>query len=106
MSEHSVSKKELILFLVVTFGFTAIMGIAMAFTYPKYKVDAFPLVQMCYPATGAMIALLLNKNKRKELPIKFYGVYLFFTITLVLYILVEIFIFHKIQVGMWNTIPS
>lgn len=95
MFEHSVSKKELILFLVVTFGFTAIMGIAMAFTYPKYKVDAFPLVQMCYPATGVMIALLLNKNKRKELPIKFYGVYLFFTITLVLYILVEIFIFHK-----------
>lgn len=95
MSEHSVSKKELILFLVVTFGVTAVMGIAMAFAYPKYKVDAFPLVQMCYPATGVMIALLLNKNKRKELPIKFYGVYLFFTITLVLYILVQIFIFHK-----------
>ncbi len=95
MSEHSVSKRELILFLVVTFGFTAVMGIAMAFAYSKYKIDAFPLVQMCYPATGVMMALLLNKNKRKELPIKFYGAYLFFTITLVLYILAEIFIFHK-----------
>nr|WP_236900251.1 MULTISPECIES: hypothetical protein [Clostridium] len=94
MSEHSVSKKEFVLFLIVTFGFTAVMGIAMAFTYPK-KVDAFPLAQMCYPATGVMIALLLNRKRRKELAIKFYGAYLFFTITLVLYILVQIFIFHK-----------
>ncbi|MCC5427122.1 CPBP family intramembrane metalloprotease [Clostridium botulinum] len=109
MSEHSVSKKELILFLLVTFGFTAVMGIAMAFAYSKYKVDAFPLAQMCYPATGVMIALLLNKKRRKELPIKFYGTYLFFTITLVLYILVQIFIFHKDPGGYveyWTIIGS
>ncbi|WP_097027349.1 CPBP family intramembrane glutamic endopeptidase [Clostridium peptidivorans] len=95
MSEYSVSNKELIIFFVVTFGFTIGMGIIMAFTYTKYSMHGFAQVQMYYPAIGVMTALLLNNERRKELPMKFYGVYLFLTITSVFFLLVEIFIFHK-----------
>ncbi|WP_045521237.1 CPBP family intramembrane glutamic endopeptidase [Clostridium sporogenes] len=109
MSERSISNKDLTLFLLITFGFTIVMGIAMAFAYNKYTVDAFPLVQMYYPAMGVIIALLLNKKRRKDLPIKFYGTYLFFTITSVLYLLIQIFVFQKDPGGYmeyWTVIGS
>lgn len=95
MSEYSVSNKELISFFLVTFGLTIGMGVIMAFTYTKYPMQSFAQVQMYYPAIGVMTAFLLNNKRRKELPMKFYGVYLFLTITSALFLLVEILIFHK-----------
>ncbi|WP_097026717.1 CPBP family intramembrane glutamic endopeptidase [Clostridium peptidivorans] len=95
MSEYSISNKDLTIFLVVTFGLTIGMGIVMGFAYTKYPVDSFGVIQMYYPAIGVMMALLLNKERRKKLPMKFYGAYLFFTITSVLFLLAEVFVFHK-----------
>ncbi|WP_027625149.1 CPBP family intramembrane glutamic endopeptidase [Clostridium lundense] len=95
MLEHNISNKDLTIFLLVTFGLTTGMGIAMAFVYTKYTMGVFSKAQAYYPAIGVMIALLLNKEKRKKLPMKFYGSYLFFTITSILFLLVEIFVFHK-----------
>ena len=95
MTEYNFSNKELFIFFIVTFGLTISMGIAMGFAYNKYPVDSFASVQMYYPAIGVMTALLLNKERRKKLPMKFYGTYLFFTITSILILLVGIFVFHK-----------
>ena len=95
MAEYNFSNKELFIFLLVTFGLTIGMGIAMGFAYTKYPVDSFGLTQMYYPSIGVMTALLLNKERRKNLPMKFYGTYLFFTITSILVLLIDIFVFHK-----------
>ncbi|MBM7870397.1 membrane-bound ClpP family serine protease [Clostridium pascui] len=100
MPEYSISNKDLTTFLLVTFGFTIGMGCAMAFAYTKYPVSAFGIIQMYYPAIGVMAALLLNNQKRKTLPIKFYGAYLFFTVISVFFLLAEVFVFHK-DLGMY-----
>ncbi|MDU5080304.1 type II CAAX endopeptidase family protein [uncultured Tissierella sp.] len=95
MGKYNVSNRDLILFLGITFGLTAIMGIAMGLAYPTYSVDSFPLTQMYYPALGVMVTLLLNKKWRKELPKNFFLTYLFFALTSIVYLLVKIFGFNQ-----------
>lgn len=111
MSEYNFSNKELFTFFLVNFGLTIGMGIVMGFAYTKYNynVDSFAVVQMYYPTISVITALLLNKEKHKKLPMKFYGAYLFFTITSVLFLLAEIFVFHKdsgMYMGIWIMIGS
>ncbi|MBU5313963.1 CPBP family intramembrane metalloprotease [Tissierella carlieri] len=109
MGKYNVSNRDLILFLGITFGLTVIMGIAMRLAYPTYSVDSFPLVQMNYPAIGVMAALLLNKKWRNELPKNFFKTYLFITITLIIYLLVEVFVFHQnpdIHLEIWIMLGS
>jgi membrane protease YdiL (CAAX protease family) len=95
LGKYNISNRDLILFLEITFGLTAIMGIAMGFAYPTYSVDSFPLTQMYYPALGVMVTLLLNKKWRKKLPKNFFLTYLFFTITSIIYLLIKIFGFNQ-----------
>ncbi|MDR7855706.1 type II CAAX endopeptidase family protein [Tissierella sp.] len=95
MEKYKVSNKDLILFITITFVLTILMGFAMGAAYTRASVDSFPLVQMYYPAIGAMVTLLLNKRLRKELPKNFFSIFLFFTITSILYLLFSIFILHK-----------
>ncbi len=109
MSKYSISNKDIIIFFVVTFSFTIVMGIAMALAHTEYQVDSFSVLQMCYPAIGVMIALLLNKERRKELPIKFFRTYLFFPFTSIFYFLVQIFIFNqdpRMNLELWLIIGS
>ncbi|WP_251862260.1 type II CAAX endopeptidase family protein [Clostridium sp. Marseille-Q2269] len=109
MSEHNISKRELILFFIINFGLVVIMGIFMAFAYGKSSVDAFPLVQMYYPATGVIMSLLLNKSLGKKLPLKFFYTFLFFTITSILFLLVMTLGFHKdpnIPLLLWCSLES
>ncbi|WP_027623734.1 CPBP family intramembrane glutamic endopeptidase [Clostridium lundense] len=95
MSEYNFSNKDLFIFFAVTFGLTIGMGIVMGFAYTKYPLDSFTLTQAYYPSIGVMTALLLNKERRKNLPMKFYGTYLFFTITSILVLLIDIYVLHK-----------
>lgn len=95
MAKYKVSNRDLILFLTITFGITIIMGIVMGIAFNKSSVDSFPLVQMYYPAMGVMITLLLNKKSKKELPKNFFSIYLFFTITSIIYLLLSVFVLHN-----------
>lgn len=95
MSEYSISKKDLIAFFMVTFGLTIGMGFVMALVYPKYTGYVFTQLQMYYPTIGVITAMLLNNEKRKRLPMKFYGTYLFFTITSIVFLLTQIFVIHE-----------
>ncbi|MBU5256591.1 CPBP family intramembrane glutamic endopeptidase [Tissierella praeacuta] len=109
MGKYNVSNRDLVLFLIITFGLTSIMGIAMGLGYPTYSVDSFPLTQMYYPALGVMGALLLNKKWRKELPKKFFLTYLFFTITSIIYLLVRVFGFNQsanVHLEIWLMVGS
>lgn len=94
MKKYSVSNKDLLIFFVVTFGITALMGFAMSFVFSNYSVGAFPLVQMFYPALGAMIALLLNKNSRNNVPKKFFITFIAFAFFSIAYTLIKLFVFN------------
>lgn len=94
MKVYVISKRDVIIFFIVTFGLTILMGIAMSMIYTEHPIDFFVLLQMYYPAMGVMIALMSNKERRKELPMKFFGTYLFFSITSVLYLILQTFIFN------------
>lgn len=95
LGKYSISNKDLVVFLVITFGLTIFMGLAMAIAYPTYPVDSFPLVQMYYPAFGAMVALLLNKELRNKLPKNFFKAYIFLVSISVLFLLSMLFIFDQ-----------
>lgn len=95
MNKYKFSNKDLSIFFIVTFGLTAIMGFAMAFTYPSKLVESFPVMQMLLPALGAMIALLLNKEKRALRPKKFFGVYIILAIIFIAYTIIQVSIFQK-----------
>lgn len=95
MNKYKISNRDLIVFFIVTFGLTILMGIAMALSYSTYSVDSFPLVQMYYPALGVMVALLLNKELSNKIPKKFFQVYIFFVVSSIICLLIMLFIFHK-----------
>lgn len=81
------------MFFVVTFGLTTLMGLAMSIIYPTISVGAFPLVQMYYPALGAMVALLLNKKLRSKVPKKFFFTFITFVTISIAYMLIKLFVF-------------
>lgn len=107
MKKYSFSNRELISFLVITFGVTIIMGFVMEYAYNKYSMESFPLVQMYYPSMGAMLALLLNKERSKKIPSKFFKTYLFFALSSIIYLLASIFVLHNnpdLYLAYWLTI--
>jgi membrane protease YdiL (CAAX protease family) len=93
LRKYNVSNKDLLMFLVITFGLTALMCFAMSIIYPTNSVGAFPLVQMFYPALGVMGALLLNKNSRNNVPKKFFITFIAFATLSIAYILIRLFVF-------------
>lgn len=95
MTNYNISKRDLTVFFIVTFGLTISMGIIMSIAYPSYPIDAFPVLQMYYPAFGVMVALLLNKELRGKLPTKFFIFYIFFVITSIIYLLIVTFIIKQ-----------
>ncbi len=84
-------KGNIIVFFIVCFGMTALMGFLMAFAYSKGPVGAFPLLQMYYPAMGVMLAFLCNKEIRSRAPKKFFGVFLIFSMVSVIVISIQTF---------------
>lgn len=109
IEKYTISNRELISFLGITFGITTIMGIAMGFVYTNSSASSFPLVQMYYPAIGVIIALLLYKEKNKEQPNLFFKTYLFFSISSIIYLLVSSLILHNdsnTHLQTWLTVGS
>lgn len=104
MTKYRFSNKELLLFFLVTFGLTVLMGIAMGYAYSKGLVEAFVLLQMYYPAIGVMIALFLTKERRQEVPTKFFISFLFFSIISIIYVLYKTFMLNEDPVSNINGI--
>jgi len=70
------------------------MGFLMSLVFSTNSVGAFPLVQMFYPALGAMVALLLNKNLRNNVPKKFFITFNSFAFFSIAYTLIKLFVFE------------
>lgn len=73
-------KKEVTMFLTITFVITAIMGIAMFFilkTNSGIKADNFALLQMLYPALATIIVQIrYNKDNISKDLMRFFNIYI------------------------------
>lgn len=73
MTETTKSKKQLIIFLLVAYGVTYLMGFLNWYGSTKaLDLSTFPTSQMFYPAAGVMLAYLVTEWTDSLLPRWFY----------------------------------
>lgn len=85
MTETAKSKKQFLIFLLIAYGLTYIMGILTWYgsTIPA-EMSTFPTAQMFYPAAGVMLAYLLTEGKDSLVPKWFYFCFLLITLVMVI----------------------
>ena len=73
MEQKEMAKKRLIIYVLIAYGLTYLMGILMWYGSTKgYDLTAFPTAQMMYSATGLFIGLFLAHKGEKILPSGFF----------------------------------
>ena len=102
------TKKQLIIFLLVAYGFTYVMGfLAWYGNSVQADLSAFPSAQMFYPAAGVMLAYLLTRRQDDLLPKWFYrcfiGVTFFMALLSVLSVAApeQTVILYETPVSLW-----
>ena len=74
-------KRQLEIFVVITYGIPYLMGILMWYgSVKQINLSAFPNTQMLYPAMGVMFAFLLTRRKDTDMPRAFYRGYILITL--------------------------
>ena len=74
MKFMQTEKKQLLIYVIIAYGITYVMGLLMWYSYGKgLNLSAFPNAQMLYPAAGVMMAYLITKKGDKNLPTAFYS---------------------------------
>ena len=69
MKMTQMEKKQLMIFVLVAYGLTYVLGLAMWVFYGTgADLSVFPNAQMMYPAAGVMLAYLITKKEDKKLP--------------------------------------
>lgn len=77
-------KKQWIIFLIVAYGVTFLMGFLMWYGYTKHMdLSAFANTQMMYPAAGVMLAYLLTLKGEPQPPKWFYRVFILITLLMI-----------------------
>ena len=85
MKFSETEKKQLIIFTVIAYGITYILGLLMWYGYGTgADLGAFPNAQMLYPAAGVMLAYLITRKKDKNMPKAFFVFFLVLTGILIL----------------------
>lgn len=84
MKFMQTEKKQLLIYVIIAYGITYVMGLLMWYSYGKgLDLSAFPKAQMLYPAAGVMMAYLITKKGDKNLPTAFYIFFLALTAVLI-----------------------
>ena len=92
MEQKEMAKKRLIIYVLIAYGLTYLMGILMWYGSTKgYDLTAFPTAQMMYPATGVIIGLFLAHKGEKILPTGFFITVLATTGVLIVLALLSVF---------------
>ena len=83
MTETAKSRRQLLIFLLIAYGLTYVMGILTWYgsTIPV-EMSIFPSAQMFYPAAGVMLAYLLTEGKNSLVPKWFYLCFLLITLVM------------------------
>lgn len=85
MTETNITKKQFVIFLLIAYGVTYLMGILIWYgTTVSAELSAFGNAQMFYPAAGVMLAYLLTKWEDSMLPRWFYLCFLLITLLMIL----------------------
>lgn len=84
MKFMQTEKKQLLIYVIIAYGITYVMGLLMWYGYGKgLDLSAFPNAQMLYPAAGVMMAYLITKKGDKNLPTAFFIFFVALTAVLV-----------------------
>lgn len=100
MKMAQVEKKQLIIFILVTYGVTYALGLLMWIFYGTgADFSIFPNAQMLYPAAGVMLAYLVTKKGDKNLPRAFFLFFIVLTAIVILCAVLSVFFPSNIQSG-------
>lgn len=81
--KEKTEKKQLLIFVLVAYGITFLMGFLMWYGCGRQmELYVFPVAQMMYPAAGVMLGYLLMRKKDENLPKWFFRFFLFLTVVL------------------------
>lgn len=85
------TKKQLIIFLLVAYGVTYLMGLLTWYgsTIPV-EMSIFPNAQMFYPAAGVMLAYLFTQWEDSLLPRWFYLCFLLTTLLMIAFCVLSV----------------
>ncbi|MCI8559019.1 MAG: CPBP family intramembrane metalloprotease [Lachnospiraceae bacterium] len=91
MTETTKTKRQLLIFLLVAYGVTYVMGILTWYgsTIPV-EMSIFPSAQMFYPAAGVILAYLITEWKEGLLPKGFYIGFLLVTLSMAVFSLLSV----------------
>lgn len=78
--KEKVEKKQLLIFILIAYGITFLMGILMWYGCGRQmELYVFPMAQMLYPAAGVMLGYLLTRKQDEDLPKWFFRFFLLLT---------------------------
>ena len=91
MTETAKRNKQFLIFILVAYGVTCVMGILTWYgsTIPV-EMSLFPTAQMFYPAAGVMLAYILTEWKDSLLPRWFYIGFLLITCLLLVFCVLSV----------------
>lgn len=93
MEQKEMAKTRLIIYVLMAYGLTYLMGILMWYGSTKgYDLTVFPTAQMMYPAAGVIIGLFLAHKGEKILPAGFFITVLATTGVLIVLALLSVFL--------------
>lgn len=93
MEQKEITKTRLIIYVLMAYGLTCLMGILMWYGSTKgYDLTVFPTAQMMYPAAGVIIGLFLAHKGEKILPAGFFITVLATTGVLIVLALLSVFL--------------
>ena len=70
MKFMQTEKKQLLIYVIIAYGITYVMGLLMWYGYGKgLDLSAFPNAQMLYPAAGVMMAYLITKTVKNMIQV-------------------------------------
>lgn len=93
MTETGKTKKQFIIFLLIAYGVTYLMGFLIWYgSSISVDVSSFGNAQMFYPAAGVMLAYLLTQWKDELLPKWFYICFLVITFIMIVCCVISVII--------------
>lgn len=82
---NRIKKKQLIIYLIVAYGITYLLGLLMWYGNKKgLDVSAFPNAQMFYPAAGVALGYLVTRSDDRKMPKWFFRFFVLLTGILIL----------------------
>lgn len=95
----SKNKSEILTFLIINFGITALMGVILFIAYKNVSsefIENFAIVQMLYPAFATIITMRYFRKEEIKRPVKiFFNIFIVTTIISIIILFIGTFVFKN-----------